>query len=112
MSVFNNPTKPNCSTLMSSCNCYFIKGCTTPSADNYNPLAECDDGSCVFTSPGCLDNTADNFNQYANLDDGSCVFNTGNSYNNGNLECWILIYFYNNLTKMYLLLIYQQVLEV
>lgn len=88
MSVFNNPTKPNCSTLMSSCNCYFIKGCTTPSADNYNPLAECDDGSCVFTSPGCLDNTADNFNQYANLDDGSCVFNTGNSYNNGNLECW------------------------
>lgn len=88
MSIFNNPTKPNCSTLMSSCNCYFIKGCTTTSADNYNPLAECDDGSCVFTIPGCTDNTADNFNQHSNSDDGSCVFNTGNSYNNGNLECW------------------------
>jgi len=28
-----------------------VNGCTDPGADNYNPAANCDDGSCVTTQP-------------------------------------------------------------
>ena len=56
-----------------------IKGCTDPSAPNYNPAANVDDGSCMFTPlpiPGCTDPNALNYNQGANYDDGSCIYNT------------------------------------
>ena len=61
--------------------------------DDFNPNANSDDGSCSYSpiiSPitGCIDSTADNYNSYANTNDGSCVYSSGNSYNNGNLECW------------------------
>ena len=49
-----------------------INGCTDPTADNYNPNANVDDGSCEFS--GCTDPTADNFDPNANVDDGSCEF--------------------------------------
>jgi hypothetical protein len=80
----------------------FIQGCTVPSACNYNPEAEFNDGSCVFPGqpcddedpstendsyqadctcvgtiialPGCTDSSAINFNSDANTDDGSCIF--------------------------------------
>jgi len=77
-------------------------GCTDPCADNYNPEATTDDGSCLPYSTtcntdicaadiavwnpntcscqvtttqvlGCTDPLADNYNPSANCDDGSCM---------------------------------------
>jgi hypothetical protein len=45
-------------------------GCTNPFADNFDPIAVDDDGSCEFS--GCTDPNADNFNPVATIDDGSC----------------------------------------
>ncbi len=89
-----------------ACLCITIEvqenGCTDPTACNYNPAANCDDGSCVFeivcnanpcleggvntwndvtcsceifepTVGGCTDPTACNYNPAANCDDGSCT---------------------------------------
>jgi len=49
-------------------------GCTDPNALNYNPLANTDDGSCVYSTEGCTDPNAINFNPNATLDDGSCLY--------------------------------------
>jgi len=79
-----------------------ISGCTSPSACNYNPLADINDGSCdsgpspnadcagnclagyvddgngncVQCNNGCTDSTAINYNQSATCNDGSCSFPT------------------------------------
>jgi hypothetical protein len=42
-----------------------IYGCTTVTALNYNPLATCDDGSCINPGDGCCDSLAANFNSAA-----------------------------------------------
>lgn len=47
-------------------------GCTDPTADNFNPMATTNDGSCVFR--GCTNMMASNFDPDATEDDGSCVF--------------------------------------
>ena len=44
-----------------------ILGCTDPFADNYDPLALIDDGSCLYT--GCLDQFASNFCNTCNVSD-------------------------------------------
>lgn len=49
-----------------------VRGCTDPAADNYNPNANVNDGSCVFS--GCTDSRAENYDANASNDDGSCVF--------------------------------------
>jgi hypothetical protein len=49
-----------------------VPGCTNSSADNYNPLATDDDGSCVIS--GCTDPDAQNYNAAATQDDGGCEF--------------------------------------
>jgi hypothetical protein len=52
-------------------------GCTDPSADNYDPLATEDDGSCSYPPPdafGCMDPGALNYDPGANVDDGSCNY--------------------------------------
>jgi len=49
-----------------------LEGCTNPLADNYNPLATQDDGSCIIS--GCTDVNAANYDPNANTDDGSCLF--------------------------------------
>ena len=48
------------------------EGCTDTLADNYNPEALTDDGSCQYY--GCIDGLACNYDPDANFDDGSCVF--------------------------------------
>jgi len=49
-----------------------VLGCTNPSYDNYNPLANWDDGSCNIS--GCTNPLAINYNSGATVDDGSCQF--------------------------------------
>ncbi len=47
-------------------------GCTDPAATNYDPNADCDDGSCIFC--GCMDPMAINYNPGATCDDGTCIY--------------------------------------
>ena len=54
-----------------------ILGCTYPTACNYNPDANEDDGSCEFISCitlGCTDSLADNFDPDADVNDDSCFY--------------------------------------
>ena len=51
-----------------------IEGCTDPTALNYNPNANVNNGSCQYHTFGCTDPSAANFNNTATLDDGSCVY--------------------------------------
>lgn len=52
-----------------------VLGCMDSSADNFNPLATVEDGSCTYAEvAGCTDATAFNFNSEAVEDDGSCVY--------------------------------------
>ena len=50
-------------------------GCTDESANNFDPAAEYEDGSCEFVIPGCTDPEACNYAEDANEDDGSCLVN-------------------------------------
>ena len=51
-----------------------IPGCTDAAADNYDPSATQDDGSCTYTVLGCTDPTASNYDASATTDDGSCIY--------------------------------------
>ena len=51
-----------------------VGACTDPLAYNYDPLANEDDGSCLYL--GCIDITACNYDLSADIDDGSCIFPT------------------------------------
>ena len=55
-----------------------IQGCTDSNADNYDPAAEVDDGTCTFPEPdpvqGCTDLNATNHDPLAEEDDGSCTY--------------------------------------
>jgi hypothetical protein len=53
-------------------NYLIISGCTNPIANNYNPLANVDDGSCTIL--GCVYLAANNYNPLATTDDNSCLF--------------------------------------
>ena len=68
-----NNYEPNANTDDGSCT-YDIFGCTDTSANNYNSEANVDDGSCTYDVFGCLDMDALNFNPLANIDDGSCEY--------------------------------------
>ncbi|MBI1266887.1 MAG: hypothetical protein GC193_05590 [Cryomorphaceae bacterium] len=68
-----------------------ISGCTDPIADNYNPMANADDGSCSVA--GCVYLAANNYDPLATVDDDSCLFgndcvadlNNDNLVNSGDL---------------------------
>ena len=62
-----------------SCTYPVVSGCTNPLAFNYDPTATVDDGSCCLIR-GCTDNTATNWNPYACSDDGSCLYGCQNTY--------------------------------
>lgn len=64
---------PNANHNDGSCK-YTIKGCTDKKANNYNSKATTNDGSCKYDVYGCTDNNAENYNIKANKDDGSCVY--------------------------------------
>ena len=68
-----NNYNPNANVDDGSCT-YDIFGCTDVSANNFNPLANIDDGSCTYDVLGCTDPDALNFNPLANIDDGSCEY--------------------------------------
>ncbi|QDZ22956.1 glycoside hydrolase [Chloropicon primus] len=51
-------------------------GCTDEAADNFDPLATKDDGSCEYTIYGCTFRSAANYDPLATEDDGSCSFFT------------------------------------
>ena len=51
-----------------------VPGCMDQSANNYNPLATVNDGTCAYDVFGCTDPTANNYNQFANVNDGSCDY--------------------------------------
>ena len=57
-----------------------ICGCTDFDADNYNPEANVDDGSCEYL--GCTDEGACNYNSLANTDDGSCQLCSSRDFQN------------------------------
>jgi len=44
-----------------------IEGCTDPFAENYDPAATLEDGSCEYNYIGCTNPTADNFNPNATI---------------------------------------------
>ena len=58
-------------------------GCTQQGAQNYDPSANFDDGSCIFipiafeaedATYGCTYEEATNYQAQAEIDDGSCTF--------------------------------------
>ena len=53
---------------------YDILGCTDPEANNFDSEANVDDGSCTYDVLGCTDASANNYNPFANVDDGSCQY--------------------------------------
>lgn len=57
------------------CQPNIVSGCTNPQAENYNPAALFDDGSCLIT--GCTDPSAMNYNASATVDNGSCTYCNG-----------------------------------
>ena len=60
-----NPTTTRCELIP-------ILGCTNPSAFNYDPVANEDDGSCIPVRLGCMDQDMFNYDSTANTNDG-CV---------------------------------------
>ncbi|MDG1396139.1 MAG: fasciclin domain-containing protein, partial [Flavobacteriales bacterium] len=56
---------------ISMCITYIIEGCTNSLAENYNPEANLEDGTCVII--GCMSEDAYNYNAAATLQDESCI---------------------------------------
>jgi hypothetical protein len=54
--------------------CTVIDGCTDDTAQNYDPAANCDDGTCIPYVYGCNDPNAINYYPGATIDDGSCIY--------------------------------------
>jgi uncharacterized delta-60 repeat protein len=107
----NNPNTINDS-INPDCNCIgdiIVLGCTDPLSCNFNPLANQNDGSCIYPDtpcddnnpdtmndtydsscncvgiamvPGCMDPLACNFNPLANIEDNSCAY-PGDSCDDG-----------------------------
>ncbi len=53
-----------------------IVGCTDPEANNYNELANLDDGSCLYGIGGCTYPEATNYDPEATFELDSCIFDS------------------------------------
>ena len=53
-----------------------ILGCTDSTTNNYDPLANSDDGSCTYDIYGCTDPSTLNYDPVATVDDSSCQYPT------------------------------------
>ena len=53
--------------------CDYIDGCTDPNAYNYYWMATSDDGSCVDVVLGCTSSSSSNYDPLANTNDNSCL---------------------------------------
>ena len=51
-----------------------VEGCTDMGANNFDPEATDNNGTCTYDSEGCMDIYACNFNYQATTDNGSCDF--------------------------------------
>tara|TARA_R110001592_G_scaffold196497_1_gene444304 strand:- start:2344 stop:6303 length:3960 start_codon:yes stop_codon:yes gene_type:complete len=75
--AFPTPNQPNPTTEVcgdpAACITLIVNGCTDPTAFNYSPSANIDDGSCVAVVLGCTDATQFNYDPLANTNDGSCI---------------------------------------
>lgn len=60
-----------------------VPGCVDPSAINYNPSANSNDGSCQYAVYGCTDFSACNYNPSATIDDYTCLY----AYDTGSYAC-------------------------
>ncbi|MFZ8836060.1 MAG: hypothetical protein ACO2XQ_03360, partial [Flavobacteriales bacterium] len=61
----------NSTTIEQNITAIYSTGCTYMDAENYDPSAIVDDGSCEYA--GCTDMASANYNPLATIDDGSCV---------------------------------------
>jgi uncharacterized delta-60 repeat protein len=95
--TINDSIGPNCNCVGAT----IVPGCTDPLACNYNPLANQNNGTCIYPGsacddgnpnttndsigpncncvgnlivPGCMNPAACNYNPLATIDDGSCLF--------------------------------------
>ena len=57
-----------------------VLGCTDLEADNFNPFATDDDGTCYYTTYGCTDELACNYNALANEDFNGVLCNYPEEY--------------------------------
>ena len=73
MDMSANNYNPDATVDNGSC-MFDIFGCTDPLALNHNPDATDDDGSCEYEIIGCTDMSANNYNPDATVDNGSCIF--------------------------------------
>ncbi len=48
------------------------RGCTDPAADNFDPFAQRNNGTCIYR--GCTDPNSSSYNPQATIDDGSCTY--------------------------------------
>ena len=76
--ICENTNGDVCANESEFCNEDAVYGCTDNAAENYNPDATADDGSCEYIY-GCTDNAAENYNPDATADDGSCEYACDNT---------------------------------
>ena len=71
-----------------------VSGCTDPNAQNYDPNANVDDGSCTYAPiSGCTDPNATNYDPNATVDDGSCIYGQQGSNNLEQKDVTNTVYF-------------------